>query len=165
MGIATSSFSGTISCTVCILGTDSTKCQATAARGRHVEWRRAGGTSQTTQARPQSRFLRRPTAAQDSRRWRCRAAIAFRPAALVDPFVHWCNHGHQHSAIRFVTPAERQTGREKAFLAQRQVVSERARRKQPERCSGATRDWTPVTTVRLNPKRDDVLDQERRTAQ
>ena len=37
-------------------------------------------------------------------------------------FVQWYNQVHQHSAIRFVTPEERHTGREHAILAARQRV-------------------------------------------
>ena len=85
-------------------------------------------------------------------------------AAWVARFVQWYNHEHQHSAIRFVTPEERHTGRDIAILAHRRDVYDRARRKHPERWSGATRNWTPVTTVRLNPTREDLLDQERRAA-
>ena len=85
-------------------------------------------------------------------------------AALVEGFVQWYNHEHQHSAIRFGTPEERHTGREGEILAQREVVYARARQQHPERWSGATRKWTPVTTVRLNPTMDDLLDQERRAA-
>ena len=83
-------------------------------------------------------------------------------AAWVDRFEHWYNHDHQHSAIRFVTPEERHTGCETEILAQRQAVYDRARRTHPERWSGATRNWTPVTTVRLHPTREELLDQERR---
>jgi len=88
------------------------------------------------------------------------------PAAAdwVEGFVQWYNHAHQHSAIRFVTPEDRHTGREAAILAQREAVYARARHQHPERWSGATRNWTPVTTVRLNPTKDDLLDQERRAA-
>ena len=85
-------------------------------------------------------------------------------AAWVARFVQWYNHTHQHSAIRFVTPEERHTGRDTAILARRHAVYERARQKHPERWSGATRNWTPVTTVRLNPTREDLLDQERTAA-
>ncbi len=82
----------------------------------------------------------------------------------VDRFVAWYNHDHQHSAIRFVTPEDRHTGRETAILAARQQVYEAARVKHPERWSGTTRNWAPVTTVRLNPTRDDLLDQVRDAA-
>lgn len=69
----------------------------------------------------------------------------------VDWFVSWYNTQHRHSAIRFVTPAERHDGRERDLLAQRHEVYERARRRHPERWSRATRNWTPIQIVRLNP--------------
>jgi len=69
-------------------------------------------------------------------------------------FVGWYNTEHRHSGIRFVTPDERHHGRENAVLANRKRVYERARRKHPNRWSGAARDWTPAPAVFLNPKRD-----------
>ena len=99
------------------------------------------------------------------------AAYPSRPFADLDAattwvttFVHWYNHTHQHSAIRFVTPEDRHTGREHAILAARQRVYDAARAKQPARWRGATRNWTPVTTVRLNPTKDDLLTQGRTAA-
>ena len=56
-----------------------------------------------------------------------------------------------HSAIRYVTPDERHYGREKEILARRQRVYERARQTNPQRWTGATRNWTPVLSVTLNP--------------
>ena len=82
----------------------------------------------------------------------------------VDTFVSWYNHDHQHSAIRFVTPEDRHTGREHTILAARQRLYQRAKQKHPARRSGATRNWTPVKTVRLNPTKDDRLDQVRDAA-
>jgi putative transposase len=78
------------------------------------------------------------------------------PAATrwVAHFVQWYNHVHQHSAIRFVTPDDRHTGRETAILAQRHDVYTQARTKHPARWSGATRDWTPIASVHLNPEHD-----------
>lgn len=75
-------------------------------------------------------------------------------AAWVAHFVHWYNHVHQHSAIRFVTPADRHTGRDVAILAARHVLYTAARARTPARWRGATRDWSPITTVRLNPEHD-----------
>lgn len=40
----------------------------------------------------------------------------------VHSFVRWYNHAHRHSAIQFVTPAERHSGRDRAILAQRKAV-------------------------------------------
>lgn len=79
----------------------------------------------------------------------------------VDAFVRWYNHDHRHSAIRFVTPAERHTGRETALLAARHTVYRRARAQHPDRWSGATRDWTPVRDVRLNPEDHPARQNER----
>ena len=84
--------------------------------------------------------------------------------AWVDAFAHWYNHEHQHSAIRFVTPEDRHAGREPAILAARHRVYERARTKHPARWSGTTRDWAPVTTVRLNPTKEDLVAQVRDAA-
>lgn len=70
----------------------------------------------------------------------------------VAAFVHWYNHEHRHSAIRFVTPAERHTGRDGALLRARHAVYQRARARTPARWSGATRNWTPIAAVHLNPE-------------
>jgi len=72
--------------------------------------------------------------------------------AWVARFVHWYNHEHLHSALRFVTPDDRHFGREDAILAERHRVYERARRRRPDRWSGETRNWTPTGPVYLNPQ-------------
>jgi transposase InsO family protein len=69
----------------------------------------------------------------------------------VDAFVHWYNHIHLHSAIRFVTPADRHHGRERTILEARDAVYLAARERRPERWTGSTRNWTPIFSVRLNP--------------
>ncbi|BBP02261.1 transposase [Sulfuriferula nivalis] len=66
-------------------------------------------------------------------------------------FVQWYNEEHRHSAINFVTPAERHTGLDTALLAQRAIVYQAAKNRHPERWSGATRNWQPVLVVHLNP--------------
>jgi len=73
--------------------------------------------------------------------------------AWVARFVEWYNREHRHSAIRFVTPAQRHHGEERELLARRQEVYEQARHRHPARWSGACRDWSPVCTVELNPLR------------
>ena len=80
------------------------------------------------------------TSLEEARRW-------------VAGFVVWYNTSHRHSAIRYVTPEERHSGREEAILKQRQGVYERARRRNPQRWCGATRNWEPVKTVYLNPEK------------
>ncbi len=71
----------------------------------------------------------------------------------VEGFVRWYNTEHRHSAVRFVTPDDRHYGREQEILRQRRRVYERARRQNPQRWSGPTRNWTPVEAVYLNPER------------
>lgn len=66
-------------------------------------------------------------------------------------FVQWYNTEHLHSAIRFVTPGSRHLGLDPAILARRSVVYEKAKRRNPRRWSGKTRNWTPITEVFLNP--------------
>lgn len=79
----------------------------------------------------------------------------------VEAFVHWYNTQHLHSAIRFVTPDDRHTGRDIALLIARRAVYARAQRRTPGRWSGALRNWDPITTVRLNPEHDELAEPER----
>jgi putative transposase len=69
----------------------------------------------------------------------------------VAKFVAWYNTEHRHSRIRFVTPEQRHRGDDTAMLAARHAVYEAAKAKRPERWSGATRNWQPITSVMLNP--------------
>lgn len=66
-------------------------------------------------------------------------------------FVRWYNEQHLHSAIRYVTPSDRHDRRDKAILANRQVVYRAARDRNPRRWTGDTRNWKPVGAVYLNP--------------
>jgi transposase InsO family protein len=79
------------------------------------------------------------TTVDDARRW-------------VAGFVAWYNDDHQHSGIKFVTPSQRHAGVDVDILAHRDQLYRAARARRPERWSGETRDWNPVTTVRLNPE-------------
>jgi hypothetical protein len=71
-------------------------------------------------------------------------------------FVHWYNHDHKHSGIRYVSPAQRHAGLDGGILAARHEVYQRARERNPQRWSGATRNWTPEKIVTLNPERKNV---------
>jgi putative transposase len=64
-------------------------------------------------------------------------------------FVDWYNTKHHHSAIRFVTPDQRHFGHEKTLLAKRAAVYELAKRQNPSRWTGRTRNWRPAPAVRL----------------
>jgi len=72
----------------------------------------------------------------------------------VAAFVTWYNTEHLHSAIRYVTPDDRHFGREKGVLARRKQTYKQARARNPERWSGAIRNWQPVGPVYLNPVTD-----------
>lgn len=69
----------------------------------------------------------------------------------VAAFVHWYNREHLHSAIRFVTPEDRHSGRHLEILERRTNVYKRARARRPERWSGGIRNWEPIKEVTLNP--------------
>jgi putative transposase len=72
----------------------------------------------------------------------------------VSRFVQWYNTEHLHSAIRFVTPSSRHLGLDKAILQKRAAVYEKAKRLNPLRWSGPTRNWSPIAEVHLNPKKE-----------
>ena len=72
----------------------------------------------------------------------------------VGRFVQWYNTEHLHSAIRFVTPRSRHLGLDKAILDKRSAVYENAKRLNPLRWSRHTRNWSAITEVRLNPKKE-----------
>ncbi len=70
--------------------------------------------------------------------------LKYRPEYPLDPFVdiaaarawattlvQWYNHEHRHSAIRFVTPAQRHVGLDRAILQRRSAVYAVARAKNP----------------------------------
>ena len=69
-------------------------------------------------------------------------------------FVDWYNNAHLHSAIRFVTPAQRHAGHDLEILARREEVYRDAKARHPQRWSGDTRNWKPVGEVHLNPVKD-----------
>jgi len=71
----------------------------------------------------------------------------------VHAFVHWYNEEHRHSALKFVTPGQRHRGEDAEILRQREDLYAGARAQHPARWSGPTRDWTPTSSVLLNPGR------------
>jgi transposase InsO family protein len=83
-----------------------------------------------------------------------RAGFADREAARrwVTGFVRWYNQEHRHSAIRFVTPEQRHSGADRALLASRGELYQRAQARHPERWSRHTRDWSRPASVALNPE-------------
>jgi transposase InsO family protein len=72
-------------------------------------------------------------------------------------FVHWYNHEHHHSGIRYVAPAQRHAGQDRSVLSARHVLYQAARASNPRRWSGPTRNWTPIGIVTLNPEHDSIV--------
>ncbi len=68
-------------------------------------------------------------------------------------FVHWYNNIHRHSAIRFVTPAERHAKNDIKILSNRDSIYKKAKLKHPSRWSGNTRNWSHIQNVYLNPNK------------
>jgi putative transposase len=64
------------------------------------------------------------------------------------------NYEHRHSGIRYVSPAQRHAGDDKAIQAARHTVYLAARERHPARWSRHIRNWTPVGAVTLNPERE-----------
>ena len=98
--------------------------------------------------------------------------LKYRPQMPVKPFngllqarrwvtdlVHWYNHEHRHSAISFVTPAQRHMQVDQALLDERVKVYAAARHANPNRWSGAIRNWSRITQVHLNPQTEKIQNQ------
>ena len=65
--------------------------------------------------------------------------------------MHWYNEEHRHSAIQFVTPTERHAGLDVEVLIRREQLYAAAKARNPNRWSGATRNWDRANVVDLNP--------------
>jgi len=74
-------------------------------------------------------------------------------------FVAWYNHEHRHSGIRYVSPAQRHAGQDRAILCKRHALYAEARTANPRRWVRQTRNWEPIAAVTLNPERDAVIRQ------
>ena len=70
--------------------------------------------------------------------------------AWLENFIHWYNHEHLHSGIKFVTPADRHDGKDIEILKNRTLVYENAKKKNPLRWSQNIRNWDRITQVSLN---------------
>jgi putative transposase len=71
------------------------------------------------------------------------------------PFVHWYNHQHRHSGIKFVTPHQRHSGTATLICHQRSDVYEKARQAHPTRWSRRTRCWCQPQEVWINKPTED----------
>lgn len=70
--------------------------------------------------------------------------------AWMSEFVNWYNTKHLHSGTNFVTPESKHAGKDLEILSKRNLVYLNAKEKNKNRWSGKTRNWNPVTCVKLN---------------
>jgi putative transposase len=82
----------------------------------------------------------------------------------VQGFADWYNYEHRHSAIRFVTPAQRHVGEDIQILANRDQVYLKAKSENPLRWSGNIRNWEPIKEVYLNPEKQKTESEEDKAA-
>ena len=66
-------------------------------------------------------------------------------------FVNWYNNSHRHSAIGYVTPAQRRSGEYKDIFRRRNSTMELARLIHPERWGKRIRIWKANEEIYLNP--------------
>ena len=69
----------------------------------------------------------------------------------VHAFDDWYNMVHRHRGIKYVTPHQRHSGEDVGILRQRHALYDAARRRNPARWSGDTRNWGHIREVWLNP--------------
>lgn len=74
------------------------------------------------------------------------------------------NEQHLHSGINFVTPAARHRGDDQSLLANRTKVYEGAKRQNPRRWSGNTRNWAVAGAVSLNPCKLEEMERNKMAA-
>ena len=74
--------------------------------------------------------------------------------AWVQSFVCWYNREHKHSGLKFVSPEQRHSGQSDDVMKQRKSVYDAARKANPNRWSGGTRNWDLPEAVWLNPEKE-----------
>lgn len=74
--------------------------------------------------------------------------------AWMKRFTHWYNAEHLHSGINFVTPNSKHESLDIEILKNRNEVYKKAKQKNPERWASKTRNWDPITVVKLNPLKE-----------
>jgi hypothetical protein len=79
----------------------------------------------------------------------------FAARTCVGARVRWYNEEHRHSAIRFVTPAQRHANLDQDIVLRRAALYEAARQRNPLRWEGPTRNWQRIDTVHLDTERID----------
>jgi hypothetical protein len=71
------------------------------------------------------------------------------------------NMQHLHSALGYVTPAQRRAGEDKILFKKRNQTIEKARERYPQRWgSRKPRAWKASPTVILNPDKNNDMDEQ-----
>lgn len=78
-----------------------------------------------------------------------------------EKFVAWYNKQHLHSALKFVTPEQRHTGEDIIVREKRHAVYEEAKKQNPQRWAGSTRNWSLPNIVTLNPNKKFNVNQQK----
>ncbi|MBR9976577.1 MAG: group II intron reverse transcriptase/maturase [Bacteroidetes bacterium] len=87
----------------------------------------------------------------------CGFASIEKARGWVHAFVQWYNNVHRHSALKFVTPAQRHAGHDIKVLAARRRLYESAKAAHPARWTQQTRNRDLVTEVYLNKRKDEEM--------
>ncbi|MCL1115622.1 IS3 family transposase, partial [Shewanella basaltis] len=88
-----------------------------------------------------------------SHRWPSEGFKSLEDARVwVKDFADWYNNEHRHSRIKFVTPAQRHNGEDKAILEKRRELYKEAQENNPNRWSKGIRNWDEIGEVELNPE-------------
>ena len=77
----------------------------------------------------------------------------FDARAWVVKFSQWYNNEHLHSGLKFITPSQRHVGTDKKIMDRRHRVYQQAKKNNPARWSGNTRNWQLPAVVTLNANR------------
>ncbi len=89
-------------------------------------------------------------AIEDARKW-------------CEKFSKWYNEQHLHSGLKFITPAQRHSGKDKMIMQNRHDVYQKAKRQHPERWSANSRNWSLPKFVALNPNKGKIKHQNKGT--
>lgn len=82
-----------------------------------------------------------------------------------EKFAAWYNETHLHSALKFTTPLQRHNGEDATIRHKRNLVYQMAKKQNPERWSGNSRNWSLPEIVTLNPNKKTNLNNQTRCAQ
>jgi len=78
-----------------------------------------------------------------------------------EKFVIWYNQTHLHSALKFVTPEQRHSGKDKDIRQKRHVIYQIAQSRNPQRWSKNSRNWSLPEIVTLNPNKKINLEKQK----